>query len=206
MRGRLRNMTMMVLMIAIVVVVAIPVGTAGASGGGGCGRPITDARGTTMRIRNYCFGPTVLRARPGDAVTFVNRDSAPHTVLGANGSWGSYRELRRGDDLTYRFARAGVYPFVCTYHPGMVGAVVVGGAGAPMAATAGAANAVVRVSPERSTQAVAVADPIPASSSSIIEAPRQIAPWGVIGLVMATIVAVGISVRRRRGREGATRV
>lgn len=204
MLGRLRNMTLMVLTNAVVVAVALPVGTAGASGGGGCGRPVTDARGTTVRIRNYCFGPTILRARPGDAVTFVNRDSAPHTVLGANGSWGSYRELRRGDDLTYRFARTGVYPFVCTYHPGMVGAVVVGGA--PMTATAGAANAVVRVYPERATEAVAVADPVPASSSSIIEARRQLAPWVVIGLVMATILAVGISMRSRRGRGAVARV
>lgn len=206
MLGRLRNMTLMVFTSAVVMAVAIPVGTAGASGGGGCGRPVTDARGTTVRIRNYCFGPTILRARPGDRVTFVNRDPAPHTVLGANAAWGSYRELRRGDDLTYRFARTGVYPFVCTYHPGMVGAVVVGGAGAPMTAAAGAADAVVRVYPERPTEAVAVADPVPASSSSIIEARRQLAPWMVIGLVMATIVAVGISIRSRRGRGAVARV
>jgi plastocyanin len=204
-RGRLRNMTTMVLMIAIVVVVALPVVTAGASGGGGCGRPVTDARGTTVRIRNYCFGPTILRARPGDVVTFINRDSAPHTVLGANGSWGSYRELQQGDDLTYRFARTGVYPFVCTYHPGMVGAVAVGGAGEPMTATVGAPNAVLRVHPERATE-VAVADPVPASSPSITEASRQLAPWKLIGLVMVTIVALGLSIRSRRDRGAVARV
>ena len=36
--------------------------------------------------------------------------------------------LKRGREATYAFAEAGVYPYVCTVHPGMVGTIVVGDA------------------------------------------------------------------------------
>jgi len=113
---------------ALMVVAAFSLvpGVASASGGGGCGGPVTDEAGTRVKIESYCFTPTIVRVEPGDAVTFANMDAAPHTVLGANGAWGSYDVLKRGREATYTFAEAGVFPYVCTYHPGMVGTVVVG--------------------------------------------------------------------------------
>ena len=36
-----------------------------ASGGGGCGRAGTDDDGTKVSIRNFCFGPTILRVPEG---------------------------------------------------------------------------------------------------------------------------------------------
>ncbi|MGH2723732.1 MAG: cupredoxin domain-containing protein [Actinomycetota bacterium] len=116
---------------------------AGASGGGGCGAPLTEATGTTVAIRGFCFTPTVLHVSPGTDVSFVNRDGVPHNVLGAGGEWGSFERLRRGVPTTYRFEASGTFAFSCVYHPGMVGTVVVGdgvGAGSavdirPVAAT-----------------------------------------------------------------------
>jgi plastocyanin len=103
---------------------------AGASGGGGCGGPVTEESGTEVEIKEFCFTPTILRAEPGDTITFTNLDRSPHTVLGANGTWGSYDALKRNVEATYEFAEPGVYPYVCTWHVGMVGVVVVGeGAG-----------------------------------------------------------------------------
>jgi plastocyanin len=101
-------------------------GPAAASGGGGCGGPITDGRGSTVEIRRFCFTPTVLRTAAGTRVTFTNLDPMQHNVLGANGAWGSFEPLRFDRSTSYRFARAGVYPYVCTLHPGMVGTVLVG--------------------------------------------------------------------------------
>jgi plastocyanin len=105
---------------------------AGASGGGGCGAKVTDQPGTTVDIQNFCFSPTVLRAEPGQTITFSNLDTTAHTVLGANGSWGSFDMLHaRTGNISYRFVRPGVYAYVCTFHPGMVGTIVVGNADAP---------------------------------------------------------------------------
>jgi plastocyanin len=99
---------------------------AGASGGGGCGAGLTEASGSTVVIRRFCFTPTVLYAAPGTDVSFVNRDGVPHNVLGAGGEWGSFERLRRGVPATYRFEDAGTFAYACVYHPGMVGTVVVG--------------------------------------------------------------------------------
>lgn len=102
-----------------------------AGGGGGCGQPATDARGGSVEVSESCFVPTVLRAEPGQDITWTNRDEAPHVVAGANVAWGSFEQFLRGQSVTYRFARAGVYPYVCSLHPGMVGAVVVGDGDSP---------------------------------------------------------------------------
>ena len=100
-----------------------------ASGGGGCGEPITEAAGTEVAIEEFCFEPSVLYVAPGDEVTWTNGDPTRHNVLGSNAAWGSYESLRRNATTTNVFSRAGVYPYVCTWHPGMSGAVVVGDGG-----------------------------------------------------------------------------
>ena len=99
---------------------------ASASGGGGCGRPVTDGRGTRVTIKQFCFSPTVLHVRRGTTVTFTNLDLFEHNVQGASVSWGSWDAVKRGAPVRYRFVRSGVYPYVCSMHPGMVGAIVVG--------------------------------------------------------------------------------
>src|SRR4029078_8284345 len=58
---------------AVVLVGGEPIG-AGASGGGGCGRPVSDARGTGVRIEDFCFLPTVVRIHTGQAVTVRTRE------------------------------------------------------------------------------------------------------------------------------------
>jgi plastocyanin len=192
-----------VIAIATVAAVGFPGGAAVASGGGGCGRPVSDARGATVRIRAFCFGPTILRARPGDEVRFVNADGTPHTVMGANASWGSYRQLNPGKDITYRFTRAGIYPYVCTYHPGMVGAVVVGG-GPRMAAgaTTTASGPVVQVLPQPRVQPAVAAAPAIAPAASV--STGWIAPWQLVVLgVFALLVYAFVAMERRRRRSDA---
>ena len=203
MRGRMRNVVWSAIAIATVAAVAFPGGAAVASGGGGCGRPVSDARGDTVRIRDFCFGPTILRVHPGDEVVFLNADSTPHTVMGANASWGSFRQLSVGKDVTYRFTRPGVYPYVCTWHPGMVGAVVVGG-GPRMAtgATTTAAGPVVQVLPQPRIQpavaGVPVADPAP---QAVPISGGWVAPWQLIALGVLVLLSVAFVVLQRRGQQ-----
>jgi plastocyanin len=108
------------------VLVVAPAVPATASGGGGCGEPVTAASGTEVSIRMFCFEPTVLTVPEGGPVTFTNEDTFPHNVLGANATWGSFARLGADAERTYTFDQPGVYPYVCSWHPGMVGAVVVG--------------------------------------------------------------------------------
>lgn len=187
-------------MVGIVLTVGVlsAPGIARASGGGGCGRAVTDDDGTRVNIRNFCFGPTILRVRPGDTVTWVNRDGSPHVVLGANGAWGSYDRLGRGNEVSYRFVSSGVYPYVCTYHPGMIGAVVAGNGRPDGDAYEVTTNAGPVTLPESTGAAIeqrVVPAPVPQSSW----APTM---WG-IGLALVVGAAIRAS-RRRRDRGTVT--
>jgi plastocyanin len=107
----------------------IPVAHAG--GGGFCsgyeGERITDAAGNRVSMSKNCFGPTVLRVQRGQTVRFVNKDPEPHAVGGAAGSFGDmHKSIAPGHSIAFEFERDGVFPYVCTFHPGMAGAVVVG--------------------------------------------------------------------------------
>ena len=64
--------------------------------------------------------------QPGETVTWANQDGFDHNVAGANGAWGSFEILRKEKTASYTFSEPGVYAYVCTVHPGMVGTVVVG--------------------------------------------------------------------------------
>lgn len=123
--------------IALVAVLTLSIaGARQASAGGGCrGEPVTDERGTVVEMTGTCFTPTILRIEPGETVTWSNAGPLPHTVTGADASWGDYIELELGDSVSHRFESPGVYPYYCLLHPGMIGGVVVGDGGAAGAET-----------------------------------------------------------------------
>ena len=162
------------------------------AGGGGCHK-ISQGEGDAVAIRDSCFTPAILHTDPGTNVTFVNQDPYPHNV--AAPQWGWYDKLRKGDGFSAMFEREGVYPFACTYHPGMTGAVVVGdgmgaGSGSP-----------VEVEPFEA----AAAEPQAPAVVPIERAVERRAPssgwvgWtagGVLGLIVGSGVAFAA---RRRG-------
>jgi plastocyanin len=119
-RRRLRSIVLLLALLAATVLAAAPP----ASAGGGCHRPATEGRGATLTLDELCFSPTVLRVAPGSEVTVVNKDSVAHPLGRSGGDW--YWDGNVGDRATVRFETAGIQPFFCYQHPGMVGVVVVG--------------------------------------------------------------------------------
>jgi len=161
-----------------------------AAGGGGCHSGTTQGKGDVVKIADACFTPTILHAEPGQSVTWTNTDPFLHNVT-AN-SWGHFDDLVAGDSFTATFQEAGVYPYACTYHPGMSGAVVVGdgmGAGSGQTVVVGA-NAV--PSPGAPAEAE-VASTGPGAGS--------VGAW-IGGAALGIAVAMGlVLVLRRRGPE-----
>jgi plastocyanin len=108
--------------LAVLAVPAVP-----AAAGGGCHRSMetgpTEGTGTTVELSLMCMNPTVLRVQPGTTVTFVNKDELLHNLYGAGWAHG---DLAPGQSTSETFPTAGVYPYSCTLHVGMVGAIVVG--------------------------------------------------------------------------------
>jgi plastocyanin len=186
--------TLLLLMLTGLVTGVTAISSAFASGGGGCGRPVSDAHGTRVHIRNFCFTPTVLHIRAGQTVRFTNLDPFAHVVAGANYVWGSYNPLSGFKSVSYRFVRPGVYPYVCTFHPGMVGAIVVGngnGRGAAGATTT-ERGPVVRANSVSARLTQASIDGAAAGSSG---------PWAVttfIGFGLFLLAGTGLVLQRRR--------
>lgn len=130
-------------------------GTSRAAAGGGCHDPATtatDARGmaeASVDMKGACFWPTTLFVDPGATVTFASFDAGMVHNVGGHG-WGHFEDMERGDVFRATFDDVGIYPYACSYHPGMTGAIVVGnGIGEP---AGGSVSTEPSVRPEVSVQ------------------------------------------------------
>jgi plastocyanin len=100
-----------------------------ASAGGGCHEPMSQDDTPadmvdTVVLAQACFAPSLLHVDPGATVTFLNEDTFAHNISATG--WGHYEDLLSGERFTQTFHDDGIYPFSCTLHPGMNGAIVVG--------------------------------------------------------------------------------
>jgi plastocyanin len=177
------------LVTAFVLVAAPVVAAAGpARAGGGCHTGVTKGTGKTIEIVDACFTPTILRVKPGNAVTWVNTDPFDHNIT-ANG-WGQYDDLGTGERFSATFEQGGLYPFACTLHPGMSGVIVVGNGTGPGNGTT--------VDLASIQQAVPVPDPQPLAT---VQVPAGSGGWAApaaAALVVGVIAGLGIAAVRRR--------
>lgn len=88
----------------------------------GGGRPAA-AHGE-VSIANFAFLPPQMKVKPGQRVTWNNRDGAPHGLGFADGGPGQAL-LLPGQTFSRVFERSGTYDYVCSVHPYMTGQVVV---------------------------------------------------------------------------------
>lgn len=74
-------------------------------------------------IRDIKF-ESPMKVVAGSEVTWVNKDGAPHNVIGKNNSFKS-GTLDKDDTFKHTFETAGRFEFTCTFHAGMDGVVEV---------------------------------------------------------------------------------
>ena len=79
---------------------------------------------TVVVAKSFMFAPTTLTVGVGTTVTWSNQDEEPHTVVSDTGLFSS-GALDTNDSFSFTFASAGVYHFICSIHPQMVGTIVV---------------------------------------------------------------------------------
>jgi plastocyanin len=106
--------------------------------------PPADA--VNVRIANLAFDPSAISIETGQAVTWTNEDSVPHTVTSLDGVFDS-GIFDPGASLSWTFGEAGSFPYQCQLHPTMQGAVDVSGDPGAVASPA-AAEPVTRDMPE----------------------------------------------------------
>jgi Copper binding proteins, plastocyanin/azurin family len=124
----------------------------------------------------------VTRVPVGTTVSFVNTSPFSHLVSGANGAWGSREvEVQPGSTISYRFDEPGIYPYACSLHPGMAGAIV-GGDIEPAALT------------DRPTDADGASETVGIAPEGLVTAGA-----GILGLLLVGGAGVWFATRRRRG-------
>lgn len=78
----------------------------------------------SIEIHNFQFVPATLTVAAGTTVTWTNDDTTPHTVTEQNRVFHS-AGLDTKDTFTYTFTTPGAFVYRCTFHPMMVGRIVV---------------------------------------------------------------------------------
>jgi plastocyanin len=188
-------------LIALIAIACVIGGSAEVRAGGGCHGEVeakfSDAATTNVAASQCSFQPTVARVDVGQEVTFHNKDVALHTFTGVLGSWGNYREYQEGQSAAYSFDKAGVYPYFCELHPGMVGTIVVGD-GSAASETVTGVSAVSAVSGGQPAEPEAIAAEITQTGNG--SSVEIIAGTAVLGAIIGMIALAPIAVRRFRPR------
>ncbi len=96
--------------------------------GGNAPAPSGDAvRSAKVEIEDFAYDPDPVTIAAGGKVTWINRDSAPHTATAEDGSFDT-GTLEEGKLKSETFKEPGTYAYICSIHPQMHGTVeVVGG-------------------------------------------------------------------------------
>ena len=70
------------------------------------------------------YAPNPMTVSAGTTVTWTNNDTVAHTATGDGGVFDS-GPIRAGGSYQFTFQNRGTFAYHCTFHPGMVGSVVV---------------------------------------------------------------------------------
>jgi plastocyanin len=75
-------------------------------------------------LGNKAFTPPDLSVAVGTTVTWTNTDRDSHTSTSDTAGWNS-GTISPGRQFSFTFQSAGTFPYHCSFHPGMIGTVVV---------------------------------------------------------------------------------
>ncbi len=82
------------------------------------------AQGANVNISGFKFAPDTINAAPNAAITWTNKDSAPHQIVVASKGLKT-AVLNGGQSGQLKIADAGSYDYVCGIHGNMKGKIVV---------------------------------------------------------------------------------
>lgn len=85
----------------------------------------SDVASTDVTIENFAFNASSVSVKVGQKVTWTNKDSSAHNVIFDDKTITSSGTLNKGDTFSATFSKAGTYTYICSFHSGMTGTVVV---------------------------------------------------------------------------------
>jgi len=88
------------------------------------GRVKTGPQSYRVSMQIVGFDPPVLTVRPGDRVTWVNKDLFPHSATADDKAFDSH-SVAPTDTWTFVAGKPGTHTYICTFHPTMKGTIKV---------------------------------------------------------------------------------
>src|SRR6516162_1704153 len=85
----------------------------------------TSSRQNRIEIKDFSFSPQTLTVKPGETVTWINRDEEPHTVVSVEKKFKKSTALDTDQEFTIIAGAPGIYTYFCSVHPKMTGTIVV---------------------------------------------------------------------------------
>lgn len=86
--------------------------------------PAVSSGPRSIDIVNFAFSPQTITVSPGTRITWTNKDMISHTATARDRSFDS-GILYNNQAYSKTFDKEGQYEYVCLFHPGMVGTVIV---------------------------------------------------------------------------------
>ncbi len=83
------------------------------------------AKENQIVIKDFHFSPETLTVKPGEKVTWINRDDEPHTVVSVEKQFKKSAALDTDQEFTITAGAPGTYTYYCSVHPKMTGTIVV---------------------------------------------------------------------------------
>jgi plastocyanin len=110
-------MTQKILLLAAALAAAPAAGIAGETA-------MTAQAPAAVAIHNFHFVPETLTVAAGTMVTWTNTDADVHSINDRGHAFHS-GALDTKDTFSYTFTRPGEFTYFCTFHPMMVGKIIV---------------------------------------------------------------------------------
>jgi plastocyanin len=76
-------------------------------------------------ISNFAFSPATMTVAVGTKVTWMNQDSATHTVVSDDGKTFQSGGIAQGQTYSFTFTTAGTFAYHCSVHPQMKATITV---------------------------------------------------------------------------------
>lgn len=84
-------------------------------------KPVTHNT-VNVSMTGYQFSPKIITINIGDTVIWTNNDSAGHDV---NGTGFVSPTMNKGQTFSFTFNNSGTFDYICNFHSGMSGQVIV---------------------------------------------------------------------------------
>jgi plastocyanin len=81
--------------------------------------------GVAVAMEGLRFGPKDVTVKVGQGVTWTNREEIAHNVVAEKGADFASGTLTEGETFTFNAKKAGTVSYICTFHPGMEGRIIV---------------------------------------------------------------------------------